>query len=230
MKKALIIMSAVIAAGSIFTSCKKGSDVQSASEVMAPKVEEKAEFTPDFRPSEDGTFRDVHIWNSTGVQYDGYNFNDRVWMDSNLKAVKYADGTPISYFEEGNAGNLYSYYDAYENHKGLGDTQGACPNGYHLPNLDEWAWTAAMIKGEAKCDPNDGGCLSVALRANEWDGNNISGLAIQKEKGFGGNLGSGVTGFWFRDGALIIQYWGTEWKSVDEAGKMANLSVRCIKN
>lgn len=232
MKNALIIMTAVIAAGSVFTSCKKNSDVQSSSEVIAPKVEETASFHPDPKPApeSEGLFHEVHIWNSANVQYGGYNFNDRIWTSANIARTQYADGTPVNHFEEGNAGKLYSYYDAFENHMGENNAQGICPNGYHLPNLDEWAWTAAMIKGDSKCDPNDGGCLSVALRANEWDGTNASGLSIQKEKGFGGNLGNGVTGFWFRDGALIIQYWGTEWKSVDEAGKLANLSVRCIKN
>lgn len=232
MKKTLIIMSAVIAVGSIFTSCTKNSDIKAASEVKASNVEETGSFRPDPKPAPEsgGLFHEVHIYNPGGVQYDGYNFNDRIWMSANLQTTHYADGTPINHFEEGNAGKLYSYYDAYENHKGENDAQGACPRGYHLPNLDEWAWTAAMIKGDSHCDANDGGCLSVALRSTGWDGTNNAGLSIEKERGFGGNLGNNVTGFWFRDGALIIQFWGTEWKSVDEAGKLANLSVRCIKN
>lgn len=229
MKNSMIILTAIIAAGSVFTSCTKKADVQSASEVAKAQTETEA-FVPDWTPSSDGMFHELHVWNSANVQYSGYNFIDRVWMSCNSRYTTYADGTPVAYTEDGAAGKLYSYYDAYENHKGDNNQQGVCPKGWHLPSLDEWAWTAAMVKGDAGCDVNDGSCLSLALRSSHWDGNNKSGFSIEREKGHGGNLGDNVTGFWFRDGALIIQYWGTEWKSVDEAGKMANLSVRCVKD
>ncbi len=222
-----MVLSAVVAASSFLSSCKKNSDVQSSAVVSKVETESPVGFTPDFHDqySQGYHFRTVKVWNVIG---SSSMFEDRIWTNTNVNATKYADGSDINYSEEGNAGRLYSYYDAFENHSQ--DNQGVCPAGYHIPDGSEWAWTAEMVKADAMCDPNDGGCLAYALRSTGWNGNDYSGLDIKKEKGHGGNLGENVTGFWFRDGALIIDENGTYWKSVDEAGKMANLSVRCVKN
>ena len=226
MKNSMIILTAIIAAGSVFTSCTKKTDVKSASEVAKAQTE-VVNFAPDPKPAGDGSYREVHIWNSKGISVPGQQFDVRVWMSNNATFKNYADFTKVAYMEDGNAGALYSYYDAYANHKGEGDAQGVCPNGWHMPNLDEWAWTVAMIKAEAGCDDNDGRCLVNALVK---DGSEASGLNIEWEKGRGDSMGNNLTGFWFRDGALFISDWGTEWKSVDEVGKFTLLSVRCVKD
>ena len=127
---------------------------------------------------------------------------NQTWMAADLKTTKYADGTPINKVETnsewGNLGSnnldkAYCYYDNNENSEygalytwaaatdgvlsTIEEVQGVCPDGWHLPNYDEWDELAVYLGydvagGEIKEagtahweEPNDGATNSTGFTA-----------------------------------------------------------------
>ena len=88
-----------------------------------------------------------------GNEYQAVQIGEQLWMKQNLKVTKYNDGSEIptglnnatwSSTEEGayavydddlaNAevyGNLYNWY-------AVDDSRGVCPQGYHVPKIEEY--------------------------------------------------------------------------------------------
>lgn len=82
-----------------------------------------------------------------GIRYATVNVNGECWTKSNLRSSNYSDGTPIvdrfcfSVYCGDTRGAHYSYQAAI-NSSQAGDSstiyQGVCPNGWHVPNVNEW--------------------------------------------------------------------------------------------
>lgn len=80
------------------------------------------------------------------------------WMAENLKATKYADGTEIDPFQmavcNGDSstisklGYLYSW-NALMNNSNVAGSQGACPNGWHVPTVEEYSTLINNLGGAA---------------------------------------------------------------------------------
>lgn len=125
-------------------------------------------------------------------------------MLENLKVTRYADGTPIPHITDGfewvaagasDTGNAYCWYDndsvRYARKYGAlynyvaatngnfsgNNVQGACPNGWHLPNNDEWTALINYISSNGYF-----GVEGTALKAstdwnNNGNGNDVYGFA-----------------------------------------------------
>ena len=97
-----------------------------------------------------------------GNAYDGVRIGEQVWMASNLKTTRYADGTeipsgdpdihsssnPYRYVPGGDASNvkrlgyLYNWpavvHGSSQSNESPSGVQGICPDGWHVPSNAEW--------------------------------------------------------------------------------------------
>ena len=96
-----------------------------------------------------------------GNFYETVIIGEQTWMKSNLKVTHYSDGTPIklvtsdgewSKLKESDEPAAYCYYNNNEQNIDIygllyniesaylksGTTQGICPNGWHVPNYQDW--------------------------------------------------------------------------------------------
>ena len=80
-----------------------------------------------------------------GNLYDIHPIGTQVWMLSNLKTTHYYDGTPIngvySYNNDVTISNTYGMlytWSAAMRNSNYENTQGVCPDGWHLPEKAEW--------------------------------------------------------------------------------------------
>jgi uncharacterized protein (TIGR02145 family) len=108
----------------------------------------------------DGSFIDSR----DGYKYPVVLIGDQLWMAENLRATKYTDGTDISLaattadWRNLTTGGYCWYFNNYDN---FGTKYGAlynwyavnteilCPDGWHVPNVDEWMILTATLEGES---------------------------------------------------------------------------------
>lgn len=138
--------------------------------------------------------------NGTVTDFDGNVYNtvtigDQIWLQENLQSLHYADGTPIievwAYDDnEANVsvyGRLYTW-DGAMNYSTENATQGACPDGWHVPTDAEWTQLGDHLGGNTVAggkmksigteywqSPNTGATNEsgfTALPAGEWDATN----------------------------------------------------------
>lgn len=91
-----------------------------------------------------------------GNVYDVVTIGTQNWMQQNLKALHYADGTSIVevYAFQDNAenvevyGRLYTWNAAMKN-LNVEMAQGACPSGWHLPTIAEYDALISFLGGES---------------------------------------------------------------------------------
>lgn len=109
-----------------------------------------------------------------GNSYDAVRIGSQVWMASNLRTTKYADGTSISqgsststtvaywYYPDNDASNkttyglLYNWTAVMQNSSSSSanpsGVQGICPTGWHVPSDAEWTQlTDYVSKSEYVC-------------------------------------------------------------------------------
>jgi uncharacterized protein (TIGR02145 family) len=105
-----------------------------------------------------GTVRDVD-----GNTYTTVRIGGRLWMVENLRTTKYRNGRPIQQLKEDsqwvntNAGAQVVYGHSSRNADQFGrlynwhavkDANGLCPNGWHVPDVDDWLRLANAISSE----------------------------------------------------------------------------------
>lgn len=87
-----------------------------------------------------------------GNVYDAVDINGQIWMNSNLKVTRYADGTALDYHhlpsspnnDDANIAEYGLLYDWHVASRGQSSNnfpsgiQGICPDGWHLPSTTEW--------------------------------------------------------------------------------------------
>lgn len=80
-----------------------------------------------------------------GNIYETVTIGTQTWMKENLRSLHYADGSAIeeAYAYDDNESNvisygrLYTWFDVMNSSKSPNGTQGICPDGWHVPTLEE---------------------------------------------------------------------------------------------
>lgn len=106
----------------------------------------------------------ANTYPSTVSDYDGNvyyttHIGGKVWMKENLKTSKYCNGTNIEYGNWDNSNGTYAWYDnnifwkdsygALYNWLAVDNTNGLCPNGWHVPSDEEWTALTDYLGGQA---------------------------------------------------------------------------------
>jgi len=89
-----------------------------------------------------------------GNVYQTVQIGNQLWMKENLRSVHYADGTAIpevaSYNDSDSLAAIYGLlytWNAAMNNTTTPMTQGACPNGWHLPAKEEYIELENLLGG-----------------------------------------------------------------------------------
>lgn len=206
----------------------------------------------------------------TVKDYDGNTYNTvkigrQCWMAENLKTMHYADGKYIRQGEEFSESYAYWYYpeDNSSNKKRCGlvynwlaamnvapeefpdNPRGICPNGWHIPSLEEFSELESFISGNSGyiCGGNkENTAKAVASTAgwkissescavgNEQSKNNATGFnAVPVEN-------NEYTFFWssdsdgFSDAYFMRIGFDATGFYLAPAGRNATFSVRCVKD
>lgn len=97
------------------------------------------------------------VTDNEGNMYQTVKIGTQCWMKSNLRTKHYNDGTEIS--SDVNNNNYYCddvtadpvtsglYYSGYV----VNDNRGICPQGWHIPTVDEYKTLIGYIKNQADC-------------------------------------------------------------------------------
>jgi uncharacterized protein (TIGR02145 family) len=163
-----------------------------------------------------------------GNIYYTVTINDRIWMAENLKTTKYADGTPIALLEsqsswyastdtamaycwynndinnKGCYGALYNWRGAMKGDPGIiinpVDRQGACPDGWHIPDKTEWTELMDFLGGDSIA----GGKLKETgikhwkdLNVGATNESSFTGIPGGKRSHYGIFAGLGYSGYWW---------------------------------
>jgi len=136
-----------------------------------------------------------------GNIYNTVTIGTQVWMAENLKTTKYRNGDPIPYISGETWHNLtagaYCIYDNNEDNRltyghlynwyAANDDRNICPEGWHLPTMEEWATlseTGLEVKESGTshwmspnlCKPNASGFNALPGGGCHWDGS-FNGLS-----------------------------------------------------
>lgn len=166
-----------------------------------------------------------------GKQYELVKIKSQIWFAENL-SYRPKQGDFYSIEDNPDYISEYGYLYFWETAKD------ACPDGWHLPSLDEWDTLIQNLGGKAVA----GGHLKSTLgwRVRSEKTNNISGLSILPA----GNKAVGGSYFHLGDDALLwtstaksdLSAWKVRLRSnADSIGfqacsRLTGLSVRCIRD
>ena len=201
-----------------------------------------------------------------GNVYPTVTIGDQNWMAQNLKVTHYADGTSIPLVEDNNSwailgennsdkgycfynneeseeyGALYTYAAAVNGEPFiLENSQGVCPEGWHLPNNEEWIELINYVGGI-----DDAGRILKETGAAHWLKSSETGDNAYYFNALpGGNrylydgtferLGS--VGYWWSstqntalDAYAFSLHYSSEGIYYTLYGKSYGMSVRCIED
>ena len=189
-----------------------------------------------------------------GNIYNTVSIGNQIWMASNLSTSRYRNGAYIPYILNSNqwaltkspALSFYNHDNTYETNYGkqynwyaVTDTQGICPNGWHIPSNNEWTILSDFLGGL-----NVAGGKMKATGTQFWsfpsNGNNSSGFTglpggFRNVDGTFGILG--YNGFWWSATEENEQkafnrsiIYTDNVLSVGSSSKNQGFSVRCLKD
>jgi len=192
----------------------------------------------------------------TDIDNNVYNtvlVGSQCWMQENLETTKYSDGTPIEYpgtdnnAWSNNTTGAYAWYDndiswkdlygALYNYHAAFNTNGLCPEGWHIPSNSEWdiiinlyTEIAGRKMKSTRTDPDTHprwDSPNYADNESEWTG--FPG----GEREFNGSFSQlGDKGHWM---AVPLGYsplleHDTEYMGGSEHDSNCGLSIRCLKD
>ncbi len=183
-----------------------------------------------------------------GNVYNTINIGTQVWMAENLNVRHYRNGDPIpnvsgeqqddlvtgAYCSYDNKEDNRSTYGLLYNWYAVNDNRNICPEGWHIPTMDEWETLAATglelketgtehWKSPNVCEPNSSGFEALP-------GGNC---------GFDGNFNAlNETGYlWTADEeddenawVTLIDHYNSGLSGWGNMNKCAGCSIRCIKD
>lgn len=177
---------------------------------------------------------------------------EQVWMSENLRTSRYSNGDRIDHITDGDQWSranrgAWSYYDNDRNNNipygklynwyAVNDERGLCPDGWRVPNHDDWGELVYYLGS------NEGGKLK-AKGTNYWRSPNIgatnatgfSGLPGGSRYGTGTYYGLGNSGGWWsatEAGSDIAWRWylhtNADFMVRYYGDKRNGFSVRCIR-
>lgn len=189
-----------------------------------------------------------------GNRYQVARFGENLWMLKNLRVRNYNDGTPVTYINDENPDVWNALTEGafccYNNAEPSSDndhflynfyaieTGKLCPEGWHVPTLEEWTSLADLFGGAD-------GCGAALKSTYGWDedgnGTNASGMNI---------LPVGSMDGWFKYNGKFAYLWTSSYKEDDNtkahavylsynndalkhwsfgSSKIRGYAVRCIK-
>jgi uncharacterized protein (TIGR02145 family) len=205
-----------------------------------------------------------------GNTYSTIIAGHQVWMAENMKATHYSDGTPIPNIESYESWNsidmgafcwynndsaswgqtygaLYNWMaavrvsDAYGNYVYPAPAQGVCPQGWHIPEWDEWL----ILFSHLGYLETAGGKLKE-IGTNHWPAPNdratdeigFTALPGGFREGDGNFFNIGKAGYWwsatehdaFRPRALYLYYGYNYIREFFAWDKRSGFSVRCVRD
>jgi uncharacterized protein (TIGR02145 family) len=162
-----------------------------------------------------------------GNLYEGITIGSQVWLNKNLKATKFNDGTAISNSPSTSSVPAYAYYNNSASYKDffgalynghvVDNSKNVCPSGWHIPTNNEWQVLVGYYGGQEVA----GGPLKLNATGDvSWKSPN-TGATNQSGLGFVG------AGLWSTTGVHTgATEYGTYWSST--AGSEANTLVTYI--
>ncbi len=182
-----------------------------------------------------------------GNIYETVQIGNQTWMKENLKAMHYSDGSEIQDVccyedDENNAdlyGRLYTWNSAMQQQTTAG-VQGACPEGWHVPSLDDWYILINHLGGTS----NAGGQMKQVGTSLWWSPN----TGATNSSGFSGLPGGELEGSLYQFLGKYALFWTSNQSSPSSKAKYFYLaynnneikemswyktlaySIRCIKD
>jgi len=199
-----------------------------------------------------------------GNVYNTVHIGGQCWMKENLKTTKYSNGTSIEYPEtdnfawQNNTTGAYSWlyhdsiYGVLYNWHAVGNANGLCPSGWHVPTDDEWKILEGTVDSQY-------GVGHVEWNGIFWRGHDV-GLKLKAISGWSSGSGTDDYSFGaiagdfrydyghFSAGGCFGGWWSatetstaTAWlrslycdtntmNRVDSYSKAYGFSVRCLKD
>ena len=158
MKKVMFLL---CAAAFLAVSCDKEPDPTPADPANPSDTTQT-----EYPPTADVIYNAVTDYD--GNSYDAVRIGSQVWMASNLRTTKYADGTSISqgsstsnwYYPNNNSSNkptyglLYNWKAVMRNSSSSSSNpsgvQGICPTGWHVPSDAEWTQLTDYVSSQSE--------------------------------------------------------------------------------
>jgi uncharacterized protein (TIGR02145 family) len=198
---------------------------------------------------ETGTVTDVE-----GNVYKTVKIGSQWWMAENLKVTKYRNGDPIFYVNDSTHIGAYCWYNndiAYKvtsgalyNWYAVANSQNLAPDGWHVPNENEWSTLKSYFGDNPWSDPSSGKMKSTSgwadYMGSNGNGTNSSGfnahpVGYRIPSGYFIGLGE-YTIFWSSSGCDSLSPYSLELSYIPYTlfncyhNPGESLSVRCLKD
>jgi uncharacterized protein (TIGR02145 family) len=219
------------------------------------------------------------LMDGDGNEYPTVQIGEQVWSAMNLRSVHYADGSPVMLVTGDTAwaalevdARAYCFYDpdatgietygalytwaaavngTGSGNTGAGNVQGVCPDGWHLPDDDEWkelemelGMSALVAEKYDWRGYSEGGMLKLPgtefwnepneMATNE-SGFNAAGSGRREDNGSLSDIGN-YTGFWSStdsgDNGALLRGLHTQRGEIRRlsVSKKEGYPVRCVKD
>lgn len=209
----------------------------------------------------DGNLIPSAVRDVDGNIYDAIRIGPQIWMQQNLRTTHYPDSTPIERLLlpgenelSVEYGYLYDWNTAVHGEDSSTVIQGICPDGWHLPNWEEWENLCSFLKSSSHCyyENNTESIAKLLASTSGWNFCNDNSLSPGQNQ-----LQNNATGFsafpagYYKDNYSALGASACFWSSTSENPTKARTfslescwaqpnssavprtngcSVRCIKN
>jgi len=196
-----------------------------------------------------------------GNVYHTIRIGGQEWMAENLKAKHYRNGTAIpnktDYLQWAQLTSgaycwyandytvLGQYYGALYNWYAINDSAGICPEGWHVPDIEEWDTMFYQLGGDLVAGGKLKSALTDLYQQPYWLAPNYYGTNESGFSAFPGGFrsfidgvfsGLGPTGFWWSSTPDSVDIKGIALSTTSAAAfhelinRKTGVSVRCVKD
>lgn len=202
------------------------------------------------------------VSDNEGNMYQTVKIGAQCWMKSNLRTKHYNDGTEISsdmnqdsYYYDNKEADPLTFGLYYSGHV-VNDDKGICPQGWHVPTVDEYKALVAFVKSQPEyfCSLNSNMTAPSLAEKRFWNWSDLSctpGFSVNDNNTTG--FSAIPAGYYSPDQMSLVYYRSMFWTSVDSLNtpyykhivqimsdsqevqfnrqfKRAALSVRCLRD